>query len=805
MKLFYSAFLILLVYTQMVFPQDKTVTYLYDEGCKTTEKVIDISHLNAELSINPYDTLVTGSVTFSFRPIRTQTDSIIFWAPDIVFSEVEIPGIEISFSKKGDNLVINNLSKEKLLKDKDFKIRMKYTSKPQYDLFLIGWKEPALRENKQVWAHRPFHWLPYYGDRLTVDMFITFDGKYEVFSNGVRELIKTNADGTKTWHYKMNREHPFFSTALVIGEYKYLELKTKDGVPLELCYYPWQEDHAEPTYRYTAQMFDFFREETGLAYPYELYRETPVEDYLYGAMETTTSTVFGDYLAVDERAWDGRNYVNVNAHELAHQWFGNCLSHQKPCDVWLTESFGTYYAKIFEREVFGNDYYQWVRNQEFDEALEASKKDQIPVGNSRGGRARWYPKGSLVLDMMRDVLGDDGFKASIKYYTNRYEFSEVETSEFINSVHEATGQSIEWFFDEWISHAGEPYYEVSWQKGKSPEGNDQTVIKVRQAHQRTELIGLFKMPIVFEVYYEDGSSDSKTQWIEDEYSEVAISNPASKAVSFVLFDPGRKVLKTVSFNKSYEEWAAQSLHAPRMIDRFDALVALRSFPLSRKETTLLDAWKKETFHMNRTEIIKQLYAEEGKSFDNIYLQAISNDDPLVRRAALENIKQVPENLKSQVEILLNDKSYINVEKALDLLSRSFPHDIPKYLEATKNETGWRGKNIRMKWLEVAIQAGQREYLRELTDYAGPNYEFETRINAFQLLKRLNYLDQPAVSNVINGYLYWNYKVSNAAKEILAYFYQQDRYKELIDKILAESDFQLSDKDKIRKMLASPKL
>jgi len=801
MKFALKLFLILLFYTQLAFSQEKTLTYLYDAGAVTQEKVIDITHLRAELSINPYDTLVTGSVIFTFIPIRIQTDSIIFWAPDIIFSEVKIPGIEISYSKKGDNLVINNLSKEKLMKDKVFEIRMNYTSKPLYDLFLIGWKEPALRDHKQIWAHRPFHWLPYYADRLTVDMFITFDGKYPVFSNGVRESAKNNPDGTKTWHYKMYKEHPFFSTALVIGDYKFLELKTKDGLPLELWYYSWQEDHAEPTYRYTAQMFDFFNDEFGMDYPYELYREASVEDYLYGAMETTTSTVFGDYLAVDERAFDGRNYVNVNAHELAHQWFGNCLSHQKSCDVWLTESFATYYAKLFEREVFGDDYYQWVRNQELDETLEASKKDIFPVGHSRGGRARWYPKGSLVLDMMRDVLGEEGFKASISHYTNHNAFSEVETSEFMAAVYEATGQSINWFFNQWIYRGGEPYYEVSWLQDKSPGGNEQTVIRVKQAHQRNELTGLFKMPVTFEVFYEDGSSDRKTQWIGEEYSEVSIGNPEAKAISFVLFDPGRKVLKTVTFSKTVREWSAQAIHAPGMIDRYDALIALRGFPMDQKEAILLDAWKKETFHLTRAEILKQLFSEEGKSYGEIFLQAIKDNDPLIRRTALENIRQVPENLKNEVEKLLTDISYINVEKALDLLSRSFPHDIPGYLEMTKNETGWRGKNIRMKWLEIAIQAEQREYLRELTDYAGPHYEFETRMNAFQLMKRLNYLDKKAAANLIDGYLYWNYKVSNAAKEVLLYFYQQDRFKILIDNAVKESRFLVEEKEKVTKMLA----
>jgi len=801
MKLAVKFIFILLIYAQFAFSQEKTVTYLYDAGATTQDRIIDITHLTAELNINPYDTLVKGSVTFTFFPVRIQTDSIVFWAPDIIFSEVQIPGIVISFNKKGDNLVIYNHSKEKLLKDKIFEIRMMYTSRPKYDLFFIGWNEPALRSNKQVWAHRPFHWLPFYNDRLTVDMFITFNGLYQVFSNGVRESVQYNPDGTKTWHYKMYKEHPFFSTALVIGDYNYLELKTKEGLPLELWYYTWQEDHAEPTYRYTAQMFDFFNEEFGLAYPYELYREAPVEDYLYGAMETTTSTVFGDYLAVDERAFDGRNYLNVNAHELAHQWFGNCLSHQKSCDVWLTESFATYYAKLFEREVFGDDYYQWVRNQELDETLKASKKDLFPVGHSRGGRARWYPKGSLVLDMMRDVLGEEGFKASISHYTNCYAFSEVETSEFLASVYEATGQSMDWFFDQWIYHGGEPHYEVNWLKDKSPGGVEQVIIQVRQAHQRNELTGLFRMPFTFEVVYEDGSSERKTQWIENEYSEVAIENPEEKTVSFVLFDPERKVLKTVSFHKSFGEWSAQAINAPGMIDRYDALLALHSFPMDQKEAILLQAWKKETFHLTSAEILKQLFVKDCSSYDEIFLQAIKDDDPLVRRTALENIKQVNEKIKSEVEILLSDQSYINVEKTLDLLSRSFPGDIPRYLEMTKNETGWRGKNIRIKWLEIAIQAGQREYLPELTDYTGPHYEFETRMNAFLLLKRLNYLDEKAAAHLIDGYLYWNYKVSNEAKVVMQYFYQQNRFKLLIENAIAGSRFSNIEKDKIEQMLA----
>lgn len=791
---------IFFIISSLAYSQEKTVTYLYDAGAKSQDRIIDISHIEARLQINPYDTLVTGEVTFLFSPLREKTDSVVFWCPDLSFSDVELSGSEISYSKKGDNLVIRFIAKEILSKDKEYLIKMKYTSRPIYDLFFIGWNEPAVRDNKQIWAHRPFHWLPYYGDRLTTDFYITFDGKYQVMTNGVRESVKENQDGTKTWHYKMHKEHPFFSTCLVIGDYKFLEMKTKDGLPLELWYYSRQDDHAEPTYRYTPQMFDFFNDEFGLDYPYELYREAPVEDYLYGAMETTTSTVFGDYLAVDDRAFDGRNYVNVNAHELAHQWFGNCLSHQKPCDVWLTESFATYYAKLFEKEVFGEDYYQWVRNGELEETLEASKNDPFAVGHSQGGRARWYPKGSLVFDMLRDVLGDEDFKASISYYTRENAFSEVETAEFREAVYEATGQPVDWFFDQWIMRGGEPSYQVNWAPGKSPDGEGLTAVTVRQVQPVSELSGLFRMPVGIEVYYGDGSYEMVKPWIEEEVTEVIIPNPSGKAVSFVVFDPGRKVLKTVSFKKSFGEWAAQAVQAHEMIDRYDALVALRTFPPEQKEAVLLKAWEKETFHMTRCEILGQLLKQNEKFYADIHIQAIKDPDPLVRRAALENASLLPEMVKTETEVLLHDHSYINVEKALDLLVRSFPHDTPRYLEATKNETGWRGRNIRMKWLEIAIQAEQREYTRELTDYAGPRFEFETRINAFYLLKKLNYLDKKSAFFLLDGYLYWNYKVSNAAKEVLNYFYQQNYYKIMIDNELSSGEINPAQVQKVRQML-----
>jgi hypothetical protein len=107
----------------------------------------------------------------------------------------------------------------------------------------------------------------------------------------------------------------------------------------------------------------------------------------------------------------------------------------------------------------------------------------------------------------------------------------------------------------------------------------------------------------------------------------------------------------------------------------------------------------------------------------------------------------------------------------------------------------------MKWLEVAISEGQqREYLREAVEYASPRFEFETRINAMQLLRKLNYLDKEAAGYLIDGYLYWNYKVSHAAEEVILYFYQQNKGRSVIDHALMTSSIAADEKIRMDRLL-----
>ncbi|MEI7662586.1 MAG: M1 family metallopeptidase [Bacteroidota bacterium] len=747
--------------------QEKTVTYYADPSSVPPDLPVSIRHLTAHVSFNPERNLVIGDADFTFVPNRYTTDSIIFQTPDFSVSSVKINGKDVKYNQNGANLIIYPGSLLFPAGVPASHVSIVYTATPLAGpIYFIGWRAEETGKRKEIWAHRSAGWLPYMDGRITADLFITFDKRFNVFSNGERVEIKDNSDGTLTWHYAMRKNHPFFSTSLVIGDYRYQATRTSRGIPLEYWYYTGMADRVETTYKYTKLMFDFYEKEMGVKYPYPVYREAPVIDYMYGAMETTTSTVFGDYMLIGPRAWWQRNYVNVNAHELAHQWFGNCIAHLVNRDVWLTESFATYYAKMFEKSIYGSDYYQNIRNDEMNLAFDAAKKNNFPVGGSQGGTQRIYQKGSLVLDMLRDVMGDREFKKAIQHYIEKFAFGYAETGDFVRCCYETTGKPFNWFFDEWILRGGEPEYEVRDSIVTDPAGNGSTVFKVTQIQEITELTGLFKMPVRFEVHYADGSSDSLLAWVEKKYMEVVVPNHLGKQVDFLLFDPGRRILKKVRFEKRYDQLAAQVLQAKNMTDRYDALLALQGTPVDRKVDLLIKAFRREPFWLVKAEILGQLGAERSPEVVELFREALLDKDASVRKAALKNLAPVPDFLQSTVAGLLADSSYLNVELALGSLCMSFPEQTGSYLELTKEFEGWRGKNIRMKWLEIAINSGKREFLAELAGYTGPKFEFETRMNAFNTLAKLKYSDAETLKNAEVASRHWNNKLSTVAKDYL---------------------------------------
>ena len=111
-------------------------------------------------------------------------------------------------------------------------------------------------------------------------------------------------------------------------------------------------------------------------------------------MENTTLTIFSDSFVVDSIGFKDKNYITVNAHELAHQWFGDFVTSTSSEHHWLQEGFATYYALLAERHIFGDDHYYW---QLFQNAQELIAQEEAGESTSlldpKSSSTTFYKKG----------------------------------------------------------------------------------------------------------------------------------------------------------------------------------------------------------------------------------------------------------------------------------------------------------------------------------------------------------------------------------------------------------------------------
>lgn len=810
MKKFWAiAFLFLttLVYSH----EDSSICYLRDPDGRIREHNVDFLSMNLNIHFNTLESQVIGHVKYEFKPIQHQVDTLFLNAPNIAIKSVKVNDTATPFDITKEGLIIR--FPYTLDWHKTYSLDIDYLATPRRGLYFVGWNVPNKNNTnnryftrKQIWTQGQGidnrHWIPCYddvNDKLITSTTITFDSAYTVIANGALKKKTKNPNGTTTWSFAMDKPMAPYLIMIAIDKYSFKDYKSKNGMVSRQYYYSNLPETAIPTYQYSAEMMDWLSTEFQVAYPWQVYSNTPVQEFMFGAMENTTATIYGDFSLNDSRGVLERPYLSTNAHELTHQWFGDYITEYSAQHHWLHESFATYYAKQFVRQVQGEDKYEMDKRGEANSAIWADNRDRFPVAHSQGGSSRHYPKGSFVIDMLRYTVGDSVYRKCISAYLKKHAYGNVTNHDFMISFMETAGINLDWFFDQWIYRSGVPHYEVS-----TAYKNDQTIFYINQTHKVDELTSYFKMPIQFKVHYTDNSTSSFKTWIYGPSDTVIIPNSASKTVAFALFDVGCQILKTTTFNKPYTALAAQAEQAENYIDRYDALVGMRNVALDTKREVLLRLFSKENFYSIRNEVVFQLRQDSSENYLIFFKKALNDKDHTVRREAIQQLDTIPAALIVDIEKMLSDSSYINIELALKKLTKQLSENTPQYLAQTKHEIGLNN-NIKMAWLGIAIQstidsAIYKKHIEDLTAFSSNQYEFRTRNKAFDVLEEIKYADDQVLRNLIQASLSANGRLSNPALHTLKTLLRNKTYKEQTKTIIETSEWKEWENEILQKII-----
>lgn len=408
---------------------------------------VDFTKVNAKLTIDSNERKVSGTVSYDFNVLKT-IDTIRIDAVNMNFSDVVINSKSVNFKVSNKELKLFegfNLGKNTLT--------FYYDAIPKQAMYFTG-----IDDGQQVWTQGQgrytSNWFPSFDDvneKVIFNMTIGFRNDFEVISNGILKQTTYNEKGNiKFHHFEMQNQMSSYLLMVAIGKFNHKTHFSKTKNPLENYYKPADEDKYQYTYKYSTEIFDYFEKEIGFNYPWKIYRQIPVEDFLYGGMENTTSTIFAQDYVVDESGYNDRNYINVNAHELAHQWFGDLITAKSGKHHWLQEGFATYYALLAERKIFGDDYFYNALYKNSLLLRQAEKSDTIPVMNEKASSLTFYQKGAWAVHVIREAIGPKKFQKVIKNYLKKYKFQNVETDNFLAEVRKVAKFDTENFKKIWL-------------------------------------------------------------------------------------------------------------------------------------------------------------------------------------------------------------------------------------------------------------------------------------------------------------------------------------------------------------------
>lgn len=420
-------------------------------------KVADFTRAEADITILPHQKKVEGTLHFSFDILK-ETDSIYLDAHHMEFSEVRLNGEPVDFQNTGNKLWI----RKSLKVSKDNALSFSYSVKPSQTMYFVNWDAP---ENKnvarQVWTQGQgkytSYWMPSFDDlneKVEFDMNIEFNNKYQVIANGELKDKKVVNDSVNRWEFDMEKPMSSYLLAVAAGNYKEKDFTSSSGVPVKLFFSPSDSLKVEATYRYSEKIFNFLEDEIGFKYPWQNYKQIPVQNFIYAGMENTGTTIFSNSLMTDSIGFKDQNYVNVNAHELAHQWFGDLVTEENSQHHWLQEGFATYYALLAERQIFGENYYYWKLYETAEQLKALSDKGKGEALLREGiSSLTVYQKGAWALHILREKVGDEAFKEAVKNYLIRYKFENVNTDEFLSEVEKASGQDLSDYKKNWLEQS----------------------------------------------------------------------------------------------------------------------------------------------------------------------------------------------------------------------------------------------------------------------------------------------------------------------------------------------------------------
>ncbi len=673
----------------------------------------DLLHTKLDLSFDWEQEAVIGKSWLKMRPFFYPADILALDAKGFEIHKVMMNGKELKYDYNGLKLEIQL---GKLFESgQEYEVYIEYTAYPKktethsgqailsdQGLFFINADGSEANKPQQIWTQgeteNNSRWFPTIdkpNERCTQEVTVTVDDKFTTLSNGLLVSSKKNPDGTRTDYWNMDQPHAPYLFMLGIGEYAVVKDKWKD---IELTYYvePKYEQDAKAIFSNTKEMMTFFSDFTGVEYPWQKYAQIVVRDYVSGAMENTTSVIFGEFVQRTTRELLDDHNERIVAHELVHHWFGDLVTCESWANLTMNEGFANYGEYLWFEHKYGKDEADNHLLTELNGYLASCKSGIHPLihfeydDKEHMFDAHSYNKGGLVLHMLRHHVGDKAFRAGLKRYLNENEYTAVEAHDLRLAFEDVTGLDLNWFFDQWYFSAGHPVLDISYEYDEVTK--KQTVL-IEQTQNPETNPPIFQLPLAVDIYVGESGVPRREEIMVNQRKQRFVFDVAEKP-KLVNVDADRVLLGEVADEKSDQSYLFQYRHAPQFRDRIEAIRVLAKSSLPEAKDVMVAALNDKHWSI-RAEAVNQVQA--GDKETEAILAKLAENDPKsqVRALALRKLAMGGDNRWTSVaqKVIDKDQSYLAIAAALEALAALDPVGSLAYAQKLEKEESGEVVNV----------------------------------------------------------------------------------------------------------------
>ncbi|MBM3319185.1 MAG: hypothetical protein FJY73_00715 [Candidatus Eisenbacteria bacterium] len=497
----------------------------------------DVVHYELRLNVNHAGGTLAGDAFVTIASRKEALESIRLDLKDLVVSGVFLGATPLAYTHDGDTLLI--AFDEPLPATDTAVVRIVYGGAPWnegaggFGGFWIYDAPPITDFSMGVGLYTDppsmgRTWFPGVDqpcDKATSDIIVTTSlAKVGVANGTLDSVVVDSVAGTNTWYW--SEDHPIATYLMAVSIAKYDAIP--DGADPRIVYYV-HRTHAHlagGTFRNVDLMMAAFEDLFG-PYPYPgdkfSFVTTPIGD-----MEHQTCVFHSIALMTGDTLYD-----DILSHELAHQWFGDCVTYGDWRDVWLSEGFATYCEALWREWAHGEaSYRSYVTNSIMRPYLMNAHNLTYPIYDPD---FLWgtvsYEKGGAVLHMLRHVVGDSLFFACLNAYLADHAYGDAKTHDFVASCEGVFGADLDWFFDQWIYQGGHPVFDWGWIAEETSPGVFRVTIDTRQVQS----VGpIYTMPVDFRIETEGGDT-TVVGWVDAAVNRFIFEVTAEP--NAVLFDP----------------------------------------------------------------------------------------------------------------------------------------------------------------------------------------------------------------------------------------------------------------------------